>query len=94
MHLDAARDPSTHPTGQSLTSQALAGVTRRLYADFQPDTTMAEVLTTVQQCRRDLDVVTGPARPELVERLARQRLHDIFAARSTSTLTPPCQAPT
>jgi hypothetical protein len=49
-------------------------VTRRLYADFQPDTTMAEVLTTVQQCRHDLDIVTDSALPELVERLARQRL--------------------
>ena len=75
-------------------SQALASVTRRLYADFQPDITMADVRATVRQCRQDLDVVTDPALPELVERLARQRLHDILAARSTSTLTPPCQAPT
>jgi len=61
-------------------SQALASVTRRLYADFQPDTTMAEVLTTVQQCRHDLDVVPDPALPELVERLARQRLNNRHAA--------------
>ena len=80
MHPDAARAPSAHPTGQSLTSHALATVTRRLYADFQPDTTMAEVLTTVQQCRHDLDVVTDPALPELVERLARQRLSNRHAA--------------
>jgi hypothetical protein len=80
MHLDAAHDPSAHPTGQSLTSQTLASVTRRLYADFQPDTTMAEVRTTVQQCRHDLDVVTDPALPELIERLARQRLNNRRAA--------------
>jgi hypothetical protein len=43
MHLDAARDPSARPTGESLMSQALASVTRRLYADFQPDITMADV---------------------------------------------------
>jgi hypothetical protein len=61
-------------------SQALASVTRRLYADFQPDITLAEVLTTVRQCRHDLDVVTDPALPELVERLARQRLSNRHAA--------------
>jgi hypothetical protein len=57
-------------------SEALASVTRRLYADFQPDITMADVRTTIRQCRHDLDVVTDPALPELVERLARQRLSD------------------
>jgi hypothetical protein len=80
MHLDTTRDPSAHPTGQSPTSQALASVTRRLYTEFQPNTTMAEVLTIVQQCRHDLDVVTDPALPEFVERLARQRLSNRHAA--------------
>jgi hypothetical protein len=80
MHLDAARDPPAHPTGQSLISQALASVTRRLYADFQPDITMADVRATVRQCRHDLDIVTDPALPELVERLARQRLSNHLSA--------------
>ena len=79
MHVDAARDPSAHPTGESLMSQALASVTRRLYADFQPDITMAEVLSSVRQCRHDLDVVPDAALPELVERLARQRLSNLHA---------------
>jgi hypothetical protein len=60
--------------------RALALVTQRLYADFQTDTTMTEVLTTVRQCRHDLDVVPDPALPELVERLARQRLRNRRAA--------------
>jgi hypothetical protein len=55
-------------------SQALASVIRRLYADFQPNITMTEVLITVRQCQHDLDVV--PALPELIERLARQRLNN------------------
>lgn len=55
-------------------SQALASVTRRLYAEFQPDLSMAEIRTTVRQCRHDIDTVADPALPELVERLARQRL--------------------
>ena len=80
MHLDAARDPSARPTGENLISQALASVTRRLYADFQPDITLADVCTTVLQCRHDLDVATDPGLPELVERLARQRLRNRHAA--------------
>jgi hypothetical protein len=80
MHLDAARDPPAPPTGQSLISQALASVTRRLYADFQPDITMTDVLSTVRQCRHDLDIVPDAALPELVERLARQRLSNRHAA--------------
>jgi hypothetical protein len=81
MHPDAPRDPSAQPTGQTPMSQALASVTRRLYADFEPDITMTEVLTTVRQCRHDLDVVTDPALPELIERLARQRLSNRHPAR-------------
>jgi hypothetical protein len=81
MHLDAAHDPSAHPPGPSLMPQALADVTRRLYADFQPDITVVEVLTTVLQCRHDLDVVPDPTLPELVERLARQRLSNRRAGR-------------
>jgi len=64
-------------------SQALATVTRRLYADFQPDVSMAEVLITVLQCRSDLDAVPDPALPELVERLARQRLANLHPAAAT-----------
>jgi hypothetical protein len=80
MHLNAACDLSAHPTGESLMRQALANVTQRLYADFEPDVTMAEVLTTVRQCEHDLDVVTDSALPELVERLARQRLSNRHTA--------------
>ena len=58
-------------------SQALSTVTRRLYADLQPDVTMAEVRTTVRRCCVDLDTVPDPALPELVERLARQRLANL-----------------
>jgi hypothetical protein len=61
-------------------TQTLACVIRRLYADFQPDITMAEILITVLQCRHDLDVVPDPDLPELVERLARQRLSNRHAA--------------
>jgi hypothetical protein len=82
MHLDAAHDPSAHPTDETPISQALASVTRRLYADVQPDITMAEVLNTVLKCRHDLDVVPDPTLPELVERLARQRLNNRHAPPS------------
>ena len=81
MHVDTARYPSTRPSRESLISQALASVTRRLYADFQPDITMADVCTTVRHSRQDLDIVTDPALPEFVERLARQRLSNRHAGR-------------
>jgi hypothetical protein len=32
------------------------------------------VVAAVRRCRRELDIVSGPAMPEMVERLARERL--------------------
>jgi hypothetical protein len=80
MHPDALRDFSTHPTGETAMPPALASVIRRLHGDFQPDITMTEIVNTVLQCRNDLDAVPDPALPELVERLARQRLPNCRAA--------------
>jgi hypothetical protein len=54
----------------------LVEVTARIYADFAADTTLAEVLTVVGRCRNDLDTPSAAALPEVVERLARQRLAD------------------
>ena len=54
----------------------LVDVAARIYADFAADTTLAEVQTIVGQCRTDLDTPSAAALPELVERLARQRLVD------------------
>jgi hypothetical protein len=59
----------------------LVDVAVRVYADFADRATLAEVLAVVGRCRNDLDTPSVAALPELVERLARQRL--------TDHLTPP-----
>jgi hypothetical protein len=53
-------------------------VTRRLFTEFGAELPMQLIAATVRQCRRDLDGdgAPHPALPELVERLARQRLVD------------------
>jgi hypothetical protein len=54
----------------------LAEVAVRVYADFAECTTLDEVLAVIGSCRNDLDTPSVAALPELVERLARQRLTD------------------
>lgn len=39
--------------------------------------TLADVLAVIARCRSDLDTPSAAALPELVERLARQRLADL-----------------
>jgi hypothetical protein len=53
-------------------------VNRRLFTEFGAELPMQLIAATVRQCRRDLDADGSPhpALPELVERLARQRLAD------------------
>ena len=53
-------------------------VTRRLFTEFGAELPMQLIVATVRHCRRDLDGdgAPHPALPELVERLARQRLTD------------------
>jgi hypothetical protein len=59
---------------------ALASVTRRLYDDYHEQATLGEVVSTVSRCRSELDIVVDASLPEMVERLARQRLTDRRAA--------------
>jgi hypothetical protein len=85
---DAARVPSPGAnlvvlTGSAATdtvrgAESLADAVERLFAEFEPKLPMAFVLATVRRCRRELDIISGPALPELVERLARQRLLDFL----------------
>lgn len=58
----------------------LADVVDRLFTDFAPHLELAAVVSTVRRCHRELDNI-HPAPPELVERLARQRLHSITTER-------------
>ena len=52
----------------------LVEVVERVYGDFADRATLAEVLAVVARCRDDLDTPSAAALPEMVERLARQRL--------------------
>lgn len=57
-------------------ANSLADVTERLFRDLQPDVALADIIEVVRRCREDLDTAPAEALPELVERLARQRLTD------------------
>jgi hypothetical protein len=54
----------------------LATLTDRLHTDYQPDFSHAHIDQIVKQCRADLAGTPPTALPELLERLARQRLTD------------------
>jgi hypothetical protein len=61
----------------------------RVYADFADHATLAEVLAVVARARNDLDTASAAALPELVERLARQRLADGLASPAASNGSSP-----
>lgn len=61
----------------------LADVVERLCAVFAARLTRTDIVAVIQRCRDDLDTVPDPALPELVERLARHRLHNLAAGAST-----------
>jgi hypothetical protein len=71
----------------------LATLTDRLYTDYQPGLTHADIDRVVQQCRSDLAGTPAPALPELLERLARQRLTDHRDATATAVRPPEPQPP-
>jgi PAS domain S-box-containing protein len=55
----------------------IADVTLRLFAEFGTRVPLTNVLDTVRECCSELDAIPVAAMPELVERLARQRLLEI-----------------
>ena len=59
-----------------MSAESLADVTERLFREFEPRLSLGTIVATVRQSRRDLEDAgtPQPALPELVERLARQRL--------------------
>jgi hypothetical protein len=61
----------------------LVEVVARMYGDFADRATLAEVLAVVARCRNDLDTPSATALPEIVERLARQRLTDHLTSPAT-----------
>jgi hypothetical protein len=57
-------------------------VVSRLYRRFGELCTLVEILDVVESCRRDLDLVTSHGLPEVIERLATQRLLDRTSAET------------
>ncbi len=52
-------------------------VAERLMAEFEDRLGLPQITQVVRDCRRDLEGTPDGALPELVERLARQRLLDL-----------------
>lgn len=57
-----------------------ADVTERLFHVFEAVHPLPVITAVVQQCRTDLDGAPSGAVPELLERLAHQRLSDLQPA--------------
>lgn len=53
-----------------------ADLIERLFAEFESRRPLPEIVEVVRQCREQLCCAPEAALPELVERLARQRLTD------------------
>jgi hypothetical protein len=71
----------------------LATLTDRLYADYQAGFSHADIDQVVQQCRADLAGTPAAALPELLERLARQRLTDKREVMAGAVRPPPPEPP-
>jgi hypothetical protein len=69
----------------------LVEVAVQVYADFAERATLAEVLAVIAGARNDLDTPSAAALPELVERLARQRLADGLACPAPSNGSTPAE---
>ncbi|MCE5287950.1 MAG: hypothetical protein LLG14_01755 [Nocardiaceae bacterium] len=62
----------------------LVDVVIGLHDRFGALLTLREILETVQSCQRDLDVATRDGMPELISRLAAQRLSTMVARPSAA----------
>lgn len=71
----------------------LATLIDRLYTDYQPGLTHADIDRVVHQSRADLAGTPAPALPEPLERLARQRLTDQRDATAAAVRPPEPQPP-
>jgi len=63
-----------------MTDRSCADVTERLFHMFEAVHPLPVITAVVRQCRTDLDGVPSGAIPELLERLASQRLSDLQPA--------------
>ena len=69
-----ARDHARAVNAEDDACASLAAISERLFHDFGAHFGLSDIVAIVRQCRGELDIVPAAAVPELVERLARQRL--------------------
>jgi hypothetical protein len=69
---------------------SLAGITERLMIEFGDRIQVSTISEIVLECRHDLQGSPVLALPELVERLARQRLLEISSDREPPGAAPAC----
>ena len=60
--------------------ESLADVSHRLFDEFGSHASLAQIVAMLRQCQNELDSVRPDSMPEMVERLARQRLRSITPA--------------
>lgn len=70
-----------------MSSDSYASLTERLLADFEHRHRLSVITRVIRDCRTQLADVNPSALPELLERLARQRLSDL--APTTTAPNPP-----
>ena len=75
----------TGPSAGAAGAGTVADVTQRLMAEFEDQWDLATISEVVSGARQDLESMPKAALPELVERLARQRLLDRPAATDRSS---------
>ena len=59
---------------QGMPPPSYADAVERLFAEFAHRSSLTDIADTVTECRAQLSGAPAPALPELIERLARQRL--------------------
>lgn len=64
-------------------------VTEQLMAEFEDRLGLEVISRVVNGCRRDLDCISALALPEMLERLARQRLLDVLTLSLSPVPTGP-----
>lgn len=64
---------------------SLADVVERMFARFESDLNLSEIVTVVRRCARELDILSGRPEPHAVESLACRRLEQLAAAKMTGS---------
>jgi hypothetical protein len=82
---DTVRPAEHRENSPMMASGSIAEITERLFAEFAPRVSLTTIVAAVRQGRRDLDGTPESALPEMVERLARQRLTELAQHPPTPT---------